>query len=34
MEDGRDVGEGREGFIILQAEGREYNGQWGEIFFQ
>ena len=33
MEDGRDVGEGREGFIILQAEGREYNGQWSEIFF-
>ena len=26
VEDGGDVGERREGFIILQAEGREYNG--------
>ena len=34
MEDGRDVGKGGEGFIILQAEGREYNGQWCEIFLQ
>ena len=34
MEDGRDVGEGGEGFIILQAEGREYYGQWREVFFQ
>ena len=26
VENGGDVGERREGFIILQAKGREYNG--------
>ena len=33
VENWGDVGKWREGFIIVQAKGREDYGQWGEIFF-